>query len=105
MQLPQYSEFTGSTVEPLFVLTYYATIITQWFSMPSQRYSEIHFGFGGAGGGGGTTTTTTTTGASSRLLYTWITPSAVGMVMGVIIYSAILLFAAYLIYKVKQAKT
>jgi ABC-type transport system involved in multi-copper enzyme maturation permease subunit len=93
-------EFTGSTVEPFFVLTYYSDIITQWFNMPSQRYGEISFGGMGQG-----QSTSTTTSVDTRVFRSWLTPSADGMVIGVIIYSAILLLSAYLIYKMKQAKS
>lgn len=89
--VPEILMFTGSTIEPFFILTYYGDIITAWFNMPDPRYKETtSFGPGGI---------------SNRIFRSWATPSAVGAIIGVIIYSAILLVSAYLIYRVKQAKT
>jgi len=86
--------YTGSTIEPLFILTYYGNIITAWFNMPpDKRYSDSN-PLGGMGLGG-----------DDRVFRFWSTPSAEGAIYGVIIYSAILLVIAYLIYRVKQSKT
>jgi len=83
--------FTGSTIEPLFLPTYYSNIISAWFNMPDPRFGERPaFGFEGV---------------SDRVFRSWATPSAEGAIIGVIIYSAILLVSAYLIYHRKQAKT
>ena len=59
--------------------------------MPDPRYGEVP-SFGPIGG-------------SNRVFRSWATPSAEGAIIGVIIYSAILLVSAYLIYRVKQAQT
>ena len=80
--------FTGSTIEPLFILTYYGNIITAWLDMPASRYNERTFGP-----------------MSERTFRSWATPSAEGMIIGVIIYSTLLLISAFLIYRRKQAKT
>ncbi len=80
--------FTGSTVEPFFIPTYYGNIITAWFNMPTERFQESPF-----------------SGIFDRHFYSWTTPSAEGMIVGVIIYSAILLVGAFLIYRRKQAKS
>ncbi len=80
--------YTGSTIEPLFILTYYGNIITAWLDMPDPRYREITFGP-----------------MSERAFRSWTTPSAEGMIIGVIIYSTLLLISAFLIYRRKQAKT
>ncbi len=84
--------YTESTIEPLFILTYFSNIITAWFDMPVDRFSDMSpMGPGGA--------------FSDRVFRNWITPSAEGMIIGVIIYSAILLVSAFLIYRRKQAKS
>ncbi|MHA1744392.1 MAG: ABC transporter permease, partial [Promethearchaeota archaeon] len=76
--------FTGATVEPLFLLTYFGSIILQWFNMPTAdaRFAEIPFGHG--------------PGADlTNTYYSWITPSATGALIGMIVYSVILLGLAY----------
>ncbi len=83
--------FTGSTVEPLFILTYYSNIITAWFNMPTDRFQT-----GPLRGPGG---------LINRDFTSWSTPSPEGMILGVIIYSTILLAGAFLIYRRKQAKS
>jgi ABC-type transport system involved in multi-copper enzyme maturation permease subunit len=85
---------TESTVEPFFIVTYYSNIITSWFNMPETRYREIIPGRGGGGDGP----------ISDRVFRQWVTPSAEGMIIGVVIYSAILLIGAYIIYRIKQMK-
>lgn len=93
--VPQILMFTGSTIEPLFILTYYGNIITAWFNMPVDRFKDSN-PFAQMGGSGG---------ALDRTFRSWSTPSAEGMIFGVMIYSAILLVVAFLIYRRKQAKT
>ncbi len=83
--------FTESTIEPLFILTYYSNIITAWFNMPDPRYTEV-VPFGPEG-------------FLDRTFYSWKTPSAMWMILGVISYSMILLGVAYIIYRRKQAKS
>ncbi|WP_371804194.1 ABC transporter permease [Candidatus Lokiarchaeum ossiferum] len=82
--------FTGVTIEPLFILTYYANIITSWFNMPSERFTEIGFGMGPPGMNDGPT------------FMSWATPSATGAIIGMIIYSGVCIAIAYLIYKRRQ---
>ncbi len=83
--------FTESTIEPLFILTYYGNIITAWFDMPTDRFNTGPlFGAGGF---------------IDRDFTSWTTPSVEGMIYGVIIYSAILLVGAFLIYRRKQSKS
>lgn len=84
--------FTGITAEPFYFLTYYANIITACFNMPETRYGE--FGFGGPGGAGGPATDAT--------YYQWITPSPIGAILGILIYSIVCFGLAYLIYRRKQ---
>ncbi|MCP4762428.1 MAG: ABC transporter permease [archaeon] len=83
--------FTGITVEPLFMIDYYANIITNCFNMPTERFSE--FSMGRMGGGG-----------SMPTFQSWITPSVEGAIIGMGIYSAILLFIASIFYKRKQSE-
>jgi ABC-type transport system involved in multi-copper enzyme maturation permease subunit len=88
--------FTESTVEPLFVITYYSNIITAWFDMPDSRFREFSPNFGGGPGGQPV--------ENVRTFTQWITPSASGAILGMIIYSSLMLLGAYLIYRGKQAK-
>ena len=81
--------YTESTVEPLFIINYYSNIITACFNMPENRYSEINFG---------------PRGSNERVFLQWATPSVEGALIGMILYSAVLLIGAYLIYRTKQAK-
>ncbi|MHA1719177.1 MAG: ABC transporter permease [Promethearchaeota archaeon] len=84
--------FTGVKVEPLFILTYYANIITSWFNMPAddKRFSEISFNRGPASDG--------------NTYRQWITPSATGAIIGMLVYSAICLIIAYLVFRRRQNK-
>ncbi|MHA1602272.1 MAG: ABC transporter permease [Promethearchaeota archaeon] len=86
--------FTGVTVEPLFILTYFGDIITVWFNMPPNdaRFVEMAFGRGPMAD-------------PSNTYMSWITPSAAGAVIGVIIYSVILFGAAYIIFRRRQNKS
>ncbi len=81
--------FTGVTIEPLFMLTYYASIITRWFNMPAERFTELSFG-GPMGARDGPT------------YMSWATPSAIGALLGMAIYSIVSITIAYLIYKRRQ---
>ena len=81
--------FTGVEIEPLFILTYHASIITQSFAIPTTRYAEITMG---PPGGDGPT------------FMSWITPSIEGAIIGMLIYSAILLLAAYFFFRRRQQK-
>jgi len=87
--------YTGVTVEPFFMLTYYANIIRSWFNMPAtdERYTEFSF----QGGPGGQMT-------DGNTYYSWSTPSASGAVIGMLVYSAICLTIAYLVFRRRQNK-
>ena len=87
--------YTGVTVEPFFMLTYYANIIRSWFNMPpdDQRFTEFSFqGMGGPPMDDGNT------------YFSWSTPSAEGAVIGMLVYSAICLMIAYLVFRRRQNK-
>lgn len=82
---------SGVEIEPLFILTYYSSIITQSFAMPTDRFVE---GFLGGPHPGGDAPT----------VMQWITPSVEGAIIGMLIYSAILLVAAYFLFRRRQQK-
>jgi ABC-type transport system involved in multi-copper enzyme maturation permease subunit len=87
--------YTGVTIEPFFMLTYYAKIIRSWFNMPAddQRFTEFSFeGMGGPPMDDGNT------------YMSWSTPSAEGAVIGMLVYSAICLMIAYLVFRRRQNK-
>ena len=68
--------------EPLFLLNYYAFIITNILAMPANRSLSMTIeGF---------------------TITTWLTPDAQGAAIGLGIYSLIFLLAAYIIYKYRQ---
>ncbi|QEE14433.1 ABC transporter permease [Promethearchaeum syntrophicum] len=87
--------YTGATVEPFFMLTYYANIIRSWFNMPAddQRFTEFSF----RGGPSGQMT-------DGNTYMSWSTPSATGAVIGMLVYSAICLTIAYLVFRRRQNK-
>jgi len=87
--------YTGATVEPFFMLTYYANIIRSWFNMPAddQRFTEFSF----QGGPGGQMT-------DGNTYFSWSTPSVEGAVIGMLVYSAICLTIAYLVFRRRQNK-
>ena len=87
--------YTGVTVEPFFMLTYYANIIRSWFNMPAddQRFTEFSF----QGGPGGQMT-------DGNTYMSWSTPSAEGAIIGMLVYSAICLMIAYLVFRRRQNK-
>ncbi len=78
----------GIEIEPLFILTYYSNIISQSFSMPTERFFEGPL-------------TPNPDGPSG---FQWITPSATGAAVGMIIYAAVLLIAAYFLFRRRQQK-
>ncbi len=82
---------SGVEIEPLFILTYYSSIITQSFAMPTDRFVE---GFLGGPHPGGDAPT----------VMQWITPSVEGAIIGMLIYSAILLVGAYFLFRRRQQK-
>ena len=81
---------TGVEIEPLFILTYYSSIITQVFDMPDVRFFEGPLGIGPSGEG--------------PTVFQWITPSAAGAAIGMIIYSVVFLIAAYFLFRRRQQK-
>ncbi len=82
---------SGVEIEPLFILTYYSSIITQSFAMPTERFVE---GFLGGPHPGGDAPT----------VMQWITPSVEGAIIGMLIYSVILLVGAYFLFRRRQQK-
>ncbi|MCG3225141.1 MAG: ABC transporter permease [Candidatus Heimdallarchaeota archaeon] len=84
---------TGVEIEPLFILTYYSNIITQSFAMPPVDSRFVEGFLGGPHPGGDAPT-----------VMQWITPSAGGAIIGMLIYSAILLVAAYFLFRRRQQK-
>lgn len=78
----------GAEIEPLFILTYYSNIITQSFAMPAERFIEAPLSPNPEGPTG----------------FQWITPSIAGAAVGMIIYSTILLVAAYFLFRRRQQK-
>ena len=75
-----------TTIEPLFILPYYATIITGCFDMPEgDRFQKLPImeGFD---------------------MTLWLTPSPQGALIGTAIFSFIFLFSAYLIFRNRQNK-
>lgn len=85
--------FTGITAEPLYFLTYYSNIIIEWFNMPADdnRFQEIAFKRGPRAEV-----------SDGNTYYQWITPSATGAIVGLLIYAVICLAIAYFVYKRKQ---
>ena len=81
--------FTGVTWEPFFILTYYSSIITESFAMPEERYVERAL--------------RSQTGSGPTYM-SWITPSVTGAIIGMLIYSAILLGFAYYFFRRRQQK-
>ncbi|MCE7743342.1 MAG: ABC transporter permease [Candidatus Heimdallarchaeota archaeon] len=89
---------TGVTWEPLFILTYYANIISYSIGysvagvfvsgLPTERFLEGSIG-PGVGGDGPT-------------FMRWITPDITGALIGMIIYSVVLIVAAYFFFRRRQ---
>jgi ABC-type transport system involved in multi-copper enzyme maturation permease subunit len=79
-------KYTESTIEPLFIPDYYANIITACFDMPRVRFTEMQLGRHG----------------DHRIVLAWATPSVEGALIGMILYSSLLLFFAYMLYRRKQ---
>jgi len=82
---------SGVEIEPLYILTYYERIITAIFNMPTERFVE-----GTLGGPG--------PGMEGPSIMQWLTPSMTGAAIGMIVYSAILLTAAYFLFRRRQQK-
>ncbi len=83
--------FTGSSIEPLFILTYYSNIITAIFDMPVDRFAESTFH--GPGGGG-----------DGIAVFSWSTPSIGGAVAGMLTYTTLLITSSYLLFQFRQKK-
>ena len=83
--------YAGITVEPFFMLTYYESIITRWFNMPNadERFVELSFDRGPLSDSGAS-------------YMQWITPSATGAIIGMLVYSAICLIIAYVVFRRRQ---
>ena len=82
---------TGSEVEPLFILTYYSNIITEVIiGIPTERYAERSLM------GPGSSVADDPTG------FSWITPNEAGAALGLLVYSVILIIAAYLMFRRRQ---
>jgi ABC-type transport system involved in multi-copper enzyme maturation permease subunit len=84
---------TGVEIElpHFFVLSYYSNIISLTFNMPEVRGQEFPL----------LNREGIPTGAT---IFQWSTPSELGAILGLIIYSVVLLAAAYLIYRSRQNK-
>ncbi|MBN2156166.1 MAG: hypothetical protein JW776_08995 [Candidatus Lokiarchaeota archaeon] len=83
-------QFTGITIEPLLFLTYYSNIITYTFNMPEERFQELPFG--------------PPSNPDAQTFYRWITPNELGAGIGLMVYTVVLLIAAYIIYEFRQSK-
>jgi ABC-type transport system involved in multi-copper enzyme maturation permease subunit len=83
--------FTKTGIEPLFLLTYYENIITASLDMPDPRYETVSFGRPDET-------------EDQPEFKRWLTPSASGALTGMIIFSVLLLVAAFLLYKMRQSK-
>ena len=81
--------FSGSKIEPLFILTYHSNIITAVFDFPEQRYIEmdIYQGFEQLEG---------------NIYRIWITPSVEGAFWALLIYTVGSLLLAYIFYRRKD---
>lgn len=86
--------FSEVKTEPLFLPTYYANLISASLDMPAERFRDISAAMMGIRGPG----------LDDRVFRQWITPSETGGFWGIVIYSALLLVSAYLIYRRKQSK-
>ena len=93
--------YSESTVEPLFDITYYADIITNIFDMPDPNYIDFSPQIGTRQGPAGQQIPE----FSDRVFRRWLTPTEDSALMGISIYSTVFLIGAYLIYRVKQAKS
>lgn len=75
--------------EPLFILTYYANILTSAMDMPEERLLEqvVPISEG-----------------QTFSIRMWLTPSVTGALVGMLVYTSICLVGAYLLFKRRQAK-
>jgi hypothetical protein len=82
--------FTGGGIEPVFIITYYENIIEASLDMPDPRFEMDEFGRHGA--------------EDNPEFKRWITPSASGALIGMLIFASVFLTAAYIFYKLRQSK-
>jgi ABC-type transport system involved in multi-copper enzyme maturation permease subunit len=86
---------TGSEVEPLFILTYYSNIVSEVITgVPSERFIETRLGPPGTPGGI----------IDGPTGFSWITPNEVGAAVGLLIYTIVLIAAAYYLFRRRQQK-
>ena len=81
--------FTRIEIEPLFIPTYYENIIQASLDMPEPRFEDEEFG---------------RPGQDNPTFKRWITPSIYGALIGMLLFSALQLIGAYLLYKRRQSK-
>ncbi|MFW9987838.1 MAG: ABC transporter permease [Candidatus Odinarchaeota archaeon] len=86
--------FAGVETEPLYILTYYEGIITASLDMPDIRYQEIRMPIGSGGSGGEFAT-----------FRTWITPTEIVALIGMLIFTSVFLVLAYLRFRQRQSKS
>ena len=81
--------FTGTGIEPVFILTYYENIISASLDMPNPRFEMDSFG---------------PPGEDNPEFKRWLTPSASGALIGMLLFSVGFLITAFLFYKRRQSK-
>lgn len=80
---------TRTGIEPLFIPTYYENIIEASLDMPDPRFEDVSFG---------------PPSEDNPEFKRWLTPSISAALIGMLLFSAVLLTAAYLFYKRRQSK-
>ena len=80
---------TRTGIEPLFIPTYYENIIEASLDMPDPRFEDISFG---------------PPSEDNPEFKRWLTPSISAALIGMLLFSAVQLTAAYLFYKRRQSK-
>jgi len=93
--IPMILQFAGVEAEPWFILTYYEGIITNSMAMPDPRYTELKMPTGPGGFQSGDLAT----------FIMWDTPTEQVALIGMLTYSGVLLFFAYIFYKRRQSKS
>ncbi len=81
--------FSGSKIEPLFVLTYYGNIITAAFKFPEERFMEMDIYQG-------------IEQLEGKMYRIWYTPSVEGAIIGLLTYTIVSLVLAYIFYRRKD---
>ena len=87
--------FAGLEIEPLFIPTYYESIITASMAMPDPRYIEIRMPTGPRNQGDGEFAT----------FLQWITPTEIAALIGILLFTTIFLGLAYFLYRRRQSKS